>query len=52
MEGLSLLEVINTAWPILLGLGGMIVAFAQLFSRVQVLEEKVKALFDLFNRDR
>jgi len=46
---ISLLDVINTAWPILLAIGGIIVAFAQLFSRVKVIEEKVKTLFELWN---
>ena len=50
MEELSFLEVINTAWPILAGMASIIIAFAQLFNRVQVLEEKVKTLFDLVNQ--
>lgn len=51
MESLSLVELINVGWPILLGVGGVMVASVQLFSRVQALEEKVKTLFSLFNRD-
>jgi hypothetical protein len=46
----DLFEVLSKAWPILLALITLIIVLAKLDLRVAVLEEKVKALFEMWNR--
>ena len=43
-------ELLIKAWPIFLGLITLIIVLAKLDLRVAVLEEKIKTLFELFNR--
>ena len=47
---MDLFEVLSKAWPILLALITLIIVLAKLDLRVAVLEEKVKALFEMWNR--
>lgn len=44
------LEILVKGWPILLGLITLIIVLSKLDLRVAVLEEKMKSLFDLFNK--
>jgi hypothetical protein len=44
------LEILVKGWPIFLGMITLIVVLSKLDLRVSVLEEKVKALFDMFNK--
>jgi hypothetical protein len=46
----DLFEVLSKAWPILLALITLIIVLAKLDLRVAVLEEKIKALFEMWNR--
>jgi len=43
-------EVLSKSWPILLALITLIIVLAKLDLRVAVLEEKIKALFEMWNR--
>ena len=43
-------ELLIKAWPIFLGLITLIIVLAKLDLRVAVMEEKIKTLFDLFNK--
>ena len=43
-------DVLSKAWPVLLALITLIIVLAKLDLRVAVLEEKVKALFEMWNR--
>ena len=43
-------DVLSKAWPVLLALITLILVLAKLDLRVAVLEEKVKALFEMWNR--
>ena len=45
-------EVLTRGWPILLAVITLIIVLAKLDLRVGVLEEKIKSLFDLFNKSR
>jgi len=47
---MSALDLIMKAWPILLGVITLIIVLSKLDLRVAVVEEKVKALFDLINK--
>ena len=40
------------AWPILLALITLIIVLSKIDLRVAVLEEKIKTLFDLWNKDK
>jgi hypothetical protein len=47
---MELFEVFTRAWPVILALITLIIVLSKLDLRVAVLEEKVKALFDLINK--
>ena len=47
---MSALDLIMKAWPILLGVITLIIVLSKLDLRVAVVEEKLKALFELFNK--
>jgi len=47
---MSALDLIMKAWPILLGVITLIIVLSKLDLRVAVVEEKIKALFDLINK--
>ena len=43
------LELVNTLWPIAVGVGGLIVILAKMHTQITVLEEKVRVLYELWN---
>jgi hypothetical protein len=43
-------ELVIKAWPIFLGIITLIIILAKMDVRLAVVEEKVKTLFDLFNK--
>ena len=45
-----MLELINSLWPMFIGFITLVVVLSQMYMRIQVLEEKVKTLFDLHNK--
>ena len=47
---MTALDLIMKAWPILLGVITLIIVLSKLDLRVAVVEEKLKALFELFNK--
>ena len=47
---MSTAELIVKAWPIFLGIITLIIVLAKMDVRLAVVEEKVKTLFDLFNK--
>jgi hypothetical protein len=47
---MEVFEIFTRAWPVILALITLIIVLSKLDLRVAVLEEKVKALFDLLNR--
>ena len=49
-QPMSITEVINTAWPILLGFITLVIVLAKMHTSIEVLQEKVKTLFDLHNK--
>jgi hypothetical protein len=46
----ELFDLLSRGWPILLALITLIIVLSKLDLRVAVMEEKVKTLFELFNR--
>ena len=47
---IGVVELMLKAWPVLFALITLIIVLAKLDLRVAVLEEKVKTLFELFNK--
>jgi hypothetical protein len=47
---MELFDLLSKSWPILLALITLIIVLSKLDLRVAVLEEKIKTLFELFNR--
>ena len=47
---MTALDLIMKAWPLLLGIITLIIVLSKLDLRVAVVEEKLKALFDLINK--
>ena len=47
---MEVFELLSKGWPILLALITLIIVLSKLDLRVAVLEEKIKTLFELFNR--
>ena len=47
---IGVVELLIKAWPILLAIITLIIVLAKLDLRVAVLEEKIKTLFELFNK--
>ena len=43
-------DILAKAWPILLAIITLIIVLAKLDLRVAVLEDKIKTLFEIFNR--
>ncbi len=52
MADATLLDIFNAIWPVLVAVTAAIVLFAKAFNRLDVLEEKVRTLFQLFNSMR
>ena len=50
MENIGVVELLIKAWPIMLAIITLIIVLAKLDLRVAVMEEKVKTLFELFNK--
>lgn len=46
------LDILTKAWPILLAIITLIIVLSKLDLRVAVLEEKMRTLFELFNKMR
>ena len=47
---IGVVELLIKAWPILLAIITLIIVLAKLDLRVAVLEEKIKTLFELYNK--
>lgn len=47
---MDLFEILTRGWPILLALITLIIVLSKLDLRVAVMEEKIKTLFELFNK--
>jgi hypothetical protein len=46
---MELLEYIGTLWPVGLSFITLVIVLAKMHSEIDILKEKVKTLFDLFN---
>ena len=46
------LEVLIQLWPIALAFVSLVIVLARMYNRIDTLEEKVRTLFDLYNKER
>lgn len=46
---MPIMEVINTAWPIIMGIITLIIVLAKMHGEIATLKDKVATLFDLWN---
>ena len=46
---MAVLDAISIAWPIFLGVVGLVIVLAKMHGDIQIVKEKVKTLFDLWN---
>jgi len=49
---MDLIDNIMKLWPVFLAFVTLVVVLAKADNRISVLEEKVRTLFDLINKDR
>jgi len=47
---MDLLEIVNKLWPIALSFVTLVIVLAKMDNKISVLEEKVKSLFELWNK--
>jgi hypothetical protein len=50
--GLSTVELIGQLWPIVLAFISLTIILAKMDVRLAVVEEKIKALFELWNKNK
>ena len=48
---MEVLDVISALWPILLGITGLIFWLAKSYAEIETLKEKVRVLYELYNKD-
>lgn len=44
-----MIELFNAAWPVIIAIIGLIIVLAKMHGDLEVLKDKVRVLFDLFN---
>lgn len=43
------LNTVSTVWPIFVGFIGLVIVLSRMHTDIEVLKDKVRTLFDLFN---
>jgi hypothetical protein len=46
---MAVLDAISTTWPIFIGVVGLVIVLAKMHGDIQIIKEKVRTLFDLWN---
>tara|TARA_B100001057_G_scaffold499024_1_gene608061 strand:+ start:145 stop:324 length:180 start_codon:yes stop_codon:yes gene_type:complete len=49
-QEMDLISLVNAVWPILLGFITLVIVLAKMHTAIEVLQEKVKVLFELHNQ--
>ena len=47
-----MIELFNAAWPVIIALNGLIIVLAKMHGDLEVLKDKVKVLFELWNEKK
>jgi len=45
-----MIELINDIWPLLMGFVTLVIVLAKMSNNIDILKEKVKTLFELYNK--
>ena len=46
------LQLILSLWPLAIGFITLVIILAKMHSAIEVINEKIKVLFDLYNKDK
>ena len=46
------LQLLLSLWPLAIGFITLVIILAKMHSAIEVINEKIKVLFDLYNRDK
>ena len=46
------LQLLLSLWPLAIGFITLVIVLAKMHSAIEVINEKIKVLFDLYNKDR
>ena len=49
-QEMDLISLVNAVWPILLGFITLVIVLAKMHTSIEVLQEKVRVLFELHNQ--
>jgi len=49
---MDMVDVLAKIWPMVVGFVALVIALAKMDVRIGVLEEKVKTLFDMWNKSK
>lgn len=52
MGGVSTIELISQLWPLVLAFISLVIILAKMDVRLAVVEEKIKTLFELWNKKK
>jgi hypothetical protein len=44
-----MIELFNAAWPVIIAVIGLIIILAKMHGDIEVLKDKIRVLFELFN---
>jgi len=45
-----MIELVNDIWPLLMGFVTLVIVLAKMSNNIDILKEKVKTLFELYNK--
>jgi|TARA_R110000737_G_C14422313_1_gene458047 hypothetical protein len=46
---MAVLDAVSTTWPIFIGVVALVIVLAKMHGDIQIIKEKVRTLFDLWN---
>ena len=46
------LDTVGTVWPIFVGFIGLVIVLARMHTDIEVLKDKIRTLFELFNNKK
>jgi|TARA_R110000823_G_scaffold249664_1_gene372963 hypothetical protein len=47
---MEVLDAISTTWPIFIGVVGLVIVLAKMHGDIQIMKEKIRTLFELWNK--
>jgi hypothetical protein len=50
MEDATFLDFFSAFWPVIVSAVGLIIVLSKMHNKIEVIEEKIRTLFELFNQ--